>query len=177
MKAIVRPFSWLVMLVLAACNLQSEPPATATLTAEPPPAATSTLALSPTSALPPLQATPTQMPLLGQPQVGITVIATTNAAITPNGTPLPGRFDPALADQRSEVEAREDGDTIGIVYEVTINSGSILMVLQGEDGIVWQMTLTASANTRADVTVPKAGTYELLIDAQNLSGGYTFRFE
>ena len=160
--------------LVAGCNLQSQPRETEAPTSEPTLNVTQAPLVTPTNALPPLQATPTQLPLFGQPTVAVTT--TINVIGNPNIT-LPTRFDPALADQRFEVEARSDGETIGIVYEVTINTGSVFMVLQGVDGIVWQMTLTASENSRADVSVPKAGVYELLIDAQNLSGGYNFRFE
>lgn len=163
------------IIVLAGCNLESQPRITETPNIEPTIEPTQSVLLTPTSALPPLQATPTQLPLFGQPQIVVT--ATINIVVNPGGATQPTRFDPALADQRFELEARADGETIGILYEVTVNSGAVLMVLQGADGIVWQMTLTASENSRADVTVPRAGVYELLIDAQNLAGGYTFRFE
>jgi hypothetical protein len=162
-------------MVCTACNLQTQPPVT--LTSEPTAIlASQTPALSPTSGLAPLQATPTQLPLFG----GAT--ATINILVTPGGgtvTSATGAatLDAALFDGRFEVEARTDGETIGIVYDVTVFRGSILMVLQGANGIVWQKTLTTSEASRADVPVAQAGVYELLIDAQNLSGEYQFRFE
>lgn len=160
--------------VLAACNLQTQPLATITPTTEPTVITSPQPLLTPTSALPPLQATPTQLPLFGQPAA----TATINIIVNPGGGTTAGAtLDAALFDGRFEVEARTDGETIGIVYDVTIFRGSILMVLQGTNGLVWQKTLTASENSRADVPVPQAGVYELLIDAQNLSGEYSFRFE
>lgn len=166
-------FLLVLSVTLCACNLQTAPPSTPTseipptLTqAAPPPA-------SPTPELPPLRATPTQFPLLNQPQPAATITLVAPGTINSS---LAATLDPAQVDQRFEVEARE-GETVGIVYEVIVNRGAVLMVLQGPGGIVWQMTLTASESSRADVTVPQAGVYELLIDAQNLSGEYKFRFE
>jgi hypothetical protein len=99
-------------------------------------------------------------------------------AVTPGMTVGPDvpTMDAALADQRYEIEVR-DGRTVGVNYDVTVIRGSVLMVMQGPDGVVWQKTLTASETSRAEITVQQGGTYEVLVDIQNFDGQFQLSWD
>jgi hypothetical protein len=157
--------------LLAGCNLQAITPA------PPPTAATETppaLDEAPTRT-PPAQATliatPTQFsPLLPAPPLPVTLDALGGAVPAPV-------YDPATADDRYEVTTRP-GQALAIVYEATVTQGSLGLVIQGPGGVIWQRTLTASENSRADFTIEQGGMYELLVFRQGFfDGSYAFRWE
>jgi hypothetical protein len=162
----------LIALLLAACNLQQGP--VPTLPPDTPPdsqiIATPT-ALDQIPALPTLLPTPTQL----------IIVTTTPPVAAPTtidfggGTGQP-TIDAAFADERYAVEVR-DGATIGMNYDVTINRGTISMILQGPDGVLWQQTFTASEAGRAEVQITQGGTYEVLVNRENLDGNYAVSWD
>jgi hypothetical protein len=159
-------------LLLSACNLQQQ--------TTPTPAATVAFAtqtpqiLPPVTSLPPLQPTPTQLVL-------VTATLDTNPTtvnFTSSGTVATGQptQDAALFDERYEVAAREES-TVTVIFDVTITSGTIFMILQGPDGLLWEKTFTATEAGREDVTILTGGLYEILVDRQNFSGNYAVGWE
>jgi len=165
----------LLVLLLAACNLQQQPP---TPTAQPTeadldaPIDASPIPPAQTTPLPSLQPTPTQITLV-------------TATLAPLPTPFnfssvgPGQptLDPALADERYEIQVR-DGATIGVNYEVIIGArGTVSMALQGPDGLVWQQVFTASETGRAEVEIEQGGTYEILVNRESLDGSYSVSWD
>ncbi|MBZ0300113.1 MAG: hypothetical protein K8J31_10245 [Anaerolineae bacterium] len=160
-------------LLLAACNLQQQPPLSPTADdalTTPQQAATTTPPQAVT-ALPTLRPTPTQLTL---------VTVTQPAAPTPldfnTGAGQP-TLDAALADERYEIQVRS-GAAIGVNYEVTIGThGTVSMTLQGPDGVVWQQAFTASESGRKEVQIEQGGTYEVLVDRENLDGSYSVSWD
>ena len=164
----------LVAVLLAACNLQQSI-ATPTLNAtSQPPQATATSA----QILPTLRPTPTSLPLASRaavtPLPGIPTVIPLGGG-TPGGTLIP-TLNPTDADQRYEMTVK-DGKTIGVNYVVTITSGTISMMLQGPDGVVWQKTLTASETSRAEVPIKLGGTYEILVQIDHFEGNYSVTWD
>jgi hypothetical protein len=151
--------------LLAACNLQQVPP-TATL-ADPQtvasPAPADALPITPT-----LRPTPTQIFL---------VTTTPDSAPTPLnfGTGQPTQ-DAAQFNERYEVNVRDD-TPIAVIYDITITRGSLLMLLQGPDGVVWEQSFTATEAGRAEVTITQGGTYEILVRRENFDGNYSVSWE
>jgi hypothetical protein len=160
-------------LILAACNLQQGPPTDAATAA--PDQSTSSPAPLPTEAdsLPPLQATPTQLPLLPIISATLPSAPTTSATLIPGTLPT---LDAAQADERFELSIRA-GDRIGVNFEVTISSGTVMMQMQGAEGVVWQKSFSASETGREEVTVTQGGTYELLVTRRNLEGSYAVSWD
>ncbi len=165
----------LPMILLAACNLQQEPPAPTSLppTATQPDAQTapSPIPAEQTTALPTLLPTPTQLVLVTAtlPDVPTTVDIGSGTGVA--------TLDAAQADERYPIEAR-DGASLGVNYEVTIGArGTVSMTVQGPDGILWQHTFTASETGRAEVQIEQGGTYEILVFRENLDGSYAVSWD
>lgn len=172
----MRRLCWMAALLLAACNLQQQPPLPTSLPPTQPDAPEQIpVSVTPqiqTTALPTLLPTPTQLVL---------VTATLSAPPTTinsegSGEGLP-TLDAALSDERYEIEARS-GATLGLNYEVTIGSrGVVSMTMQGPDGVVWQKMFTVSETGRAEVEIEQGGTYEVLVDRENLDGSYSVSWD
>ena len=172
----MRRITLLITLLLTACNLQQAPtptnlPPTSTeanaqTAPSPNPAGQVTAPAQPT-----LQATPTQLIL-----VTATLSAPPTTINAGSGTGVP-TLDAASADERYPIEARA-GASLGVNYEVTIGArGTVTMIVQGPDGILWQHTFTASEIGRADVQVEQSGTYEVLVFRENLDGSYAVSWD
>ena len=163
----------MMLCLLAACNLQvATEPATPTATQLPTVEATQAVmpTRTPTNLLPTLLPTPIQ---LSPGQEFTDPLPVT----VPAGDDVPApTVSAAQADDRYEVTIRA-GDTIGLNYEAEITQGSLSLILQGPQGVVWQKTLTASENTRVPITVEIGGDYELLIFRQSFDGSYSFRWD
>jgi hypothetical protein len=170
-----RSITLLITLLLAACNLQQQAPTPTGL----PPTSTEANAQTAPSPIPAGQST-AQPTLFPTPTQLTLVTATLPAAPTTinatNGTGVP-TLDPASADERYPIEAR-DGASLGVNYEVTIGArGTVSMTVQGPDGILWQHTFTASETGRAEVQVEQGGTYEILVFRENLDGSYAVSWD
>ena len=166
-------FSMLLILLLAACNLQQAPPTTPTAEGPPEitPPTTQPTRITPErpNNLPTLLPTPTQMNLITTAPPGPTPLN------FESGTPGP-TLDAALADDRYELEAGANS-TRGINFEVTVTQGAVHMTMQGPDGILWQRTFTNSETGRDEVTITQGGTYEILIDRENFDGNYALSWD
>lgn len=167
---------WMVFLfalLLAACNLQQGPQLTPTAptVAETPLISVTDLPLLPSPALPPLLPTPTQMTLVTQTPL----TAPTPIGIDSGGSASP-TMDVALADEHYELNARANS-TVGINYDVTLTSGSVVMMLQGPDGLIWQKTFTATEKGREEVAITQGGTYEILVTHEHLDGNYSVSWD
>ena len=93
-----------------------------------------------------------------------------------SGTGIP-TIDAAQADERYPITAR-DGASLGVNYEVTIGArGTVTMIMQGPDGVLWQHTFTASETGRAEVQIEQGGTYEVLVFRENLDGSYAVSWD
>jgi hypothetical protein len=164
----------LTLLLLAACNLQQQPPS---LTAESPSESDPQTAPSPVPAgqstsQPTLLPTPTQITLV---TATLPVVPTTIDII--GGGAGAATLDASQADERYPIEARS-GATLGVNYEVTIGArGVVSMTVQGPDGLLWQKTFTTSETGRAEVQIEQGGTYEILVFRQNLDGSYAVSWD
>lgn len=69
------------------------------------------------------------------------------------------------------------GQTVGINYSVTVLAGSVMLVFQGAEGILWQKTFTASETSRVPVTVQQGGSYEVLAFTENFNGSYDLAWD
>ena len=177
----MRRFLLPLCLLLAACNLQQQPPAAITPSPAPPdeqistslPPQTQPTAVLPTiqpGLQPTLQPTPTQITLV---TVTLPPQPTTVEFSNLEGLPT---LDPALADEQYELQVR-DGATVGVNYEVTLITGTVDMVLQGPDGVLWQKTFTSSETGRAEVQVEQGGTYQVLVDRNRFDGNYSVSWD
>lgn len=173
----------LISLLLTACNLQQQPPTPTIPPTQPDNMATAanpaptTLDSQLTPPVATLQPTPTQITLVTAtlPSAAPTTVDFGNGS-NPNTEGLP-TMDAALADERYTIEVRA-GASIGVNYEITIeDSGTVSMTLQGPDGVLWQQVFTASETGRAEVTVEQGGTYEVLVDRENLDGSYSVSWD
>jgi uncharacterized lipoprotein len=172
----LRFIAMLTILLLAACNLQQEPPASTTI---PPTESDAQAAPSPV----PIEEVPSQPTLFPTPTQLTLVTATLPAAPTTvdiggsTGGGGVATLDAAQADERYPIEAR-DGATLGVNYEVTIGvRGVVSMIVQGPDGLLWQRTFTASETGRAEVQIEQGGTYEVLVFRENLDGSYAVSWD
>lgn len=91
-----------------------------------------------------------------------------NANLTNPGLP-PVSADGAAG--RFPITARA-GQTVGINYSVTVLAGSVTLIFQGAEGILWQKTFTASEASRVPVTVQQGGAYEVLAFTDRFNGSY-----
>jgi hypothetical protein len=62
-------------------------------------------------------------------------------------------------------------------FEVTITSGTVEMLMQGPEGVVWQKTFSSSETGREEVTVAQGGSYEILVTRRNLEGSYAVSWD
>ncbi len=167
----------LITLLLTACNLQQQAPTPTKL----PPTSTEANAQTAPSPIPAGQSTaPAQPPLIATPTQLTLVTATLSAPPTTinagSGTGIP-TIDAAQADERYPITAR-DGANLGVNYEVTIGArGTVTMIMQGPDGVLWQHTFTASETGRAEVQIEQGGTYEVLVFRENLDGSYAVSWD
>lgn len=172
----MRRIGLMAALLLAACNLQQQPPTPTPL----PPTQPDSQEQSFASATPPAAMTPLPT-LLPTPTQPVLVTATlsgppTTVNIEGGGEGLP-TLDAALADERYAIEARNSA-TLGLNYEVTIGArGVVSMTMQGPDGVVWQKVFTTSETGRAEVGIEQGGTYEVLVDRENLDGSYSVSWD
>lgn len=162
-------------LLLAACNLQAVPPTPTAATMEPPAPLTTATDL-PTrtpavdaAATPTLQPTPTQ-------QVFTSVTADAPPTVLNAGSPVPGgpTLDAAQADGVSDVTI---SGSVDLIYTVEVTRGTLTFTVQGGPGIIWQQVFTATEDSRATITAPQDGVYQLLINTENFDGSYSFRWE
>lgn len=169
----LRLIAILTLLLLAACNLQQQPPS---MTAEPPSesdpqTAPSSVPAGQSTSQPTLLPTPTQITLVTAtlPPAPTTVDIIDGAGVA--------TLDASQADERYPIEARS-GATLGVNYEVTIGArGVVSMTVQGPDGLLWQKTFTTSETGRAEVQIKQGGTYEILVFRQNLDGSYAVSWD
>ena len=165
-----RMIVWLPLL-LAACNLQQAPqtsPTVAPVDNRPQDSASVTPG---SEAQPTLQPTPTQLVLT-------TVTALpfpTTLDLGNNGNPV-STMDAALADERYELQVRAN-EAVGINYDVTVTRGTVFMIMQGPDGLIWQKTFTATEKGREEVTITEGGTYEVLVTHEQLEGSYAVSWD
>ena len=161
---------FLFALLLAACNLQQGPELTPTTA---PVAETPLISVTalPSPVLPTLQPTPTQMTLVTQTPL----VAPTTIDIDSGGSAKP-KMDAALADERYELNARANS-TVGINYDVTLTSGTVMMILQGPDGLIWQKTFTETEKGREEIAITQGGTYEILVIREQLDGNYSVSWD
>lgn len=168
--------SWLyllALLLLTACNLRVGTPPAPTAPTVPTLEAPTTAPSRTPVGLPTLLPTPAQS-LPGQEFVQpIPVTVNAPGVNAPPGAPT---LSAALADDRYEVTITSGGN-IGLNYEAEILRGSLSLVFQGPDGIVWQQSLTVSDTQRIPLTIQQGGVYELLIFRQNFDGSYSFRWD
>jgi hypothetical protein len=173
----LRFIALLIILLLTACNLQQQAPTPTNL----PPTSTEAEAQTAPSPIPAGQSTaPAQPTLVATPTQLILVTATLSAPPTTinagSGTGVP-TIDAAQADERYPITVR-DGASLGVNYEVTIGArGTVTMIMQGPDGILWQQTFTASEIGRAEVQIEQGGTYEVLVFRENLDGSYAVSWD
>jgi uncharacterized lipoprotein len=173
-KLITRYGLLIMIILLAACNLQqSEPTATisATQQSESTPQPTIQQPAQPT-----LRPTPTSLPLASLSAVTPPPGAVTTIPLGGTANNLTPTLNPTDADQRHELQVR-DGDTIGVNYAVTLITGTVSFTLQGPDGVVWQKTLTISETSRAEVTVTQGGKYEILVQLDRFDGNYNVSWD
>ncbi|MBZ0285474.1 MAG: hypothetical protein K8L97_32390 [Anaerolineae bacterium] len=167
MRLYTMPFM-LAALLLSGCNLAFNPPPPTTLptftaesesvnTLEPSRTPFGTTAQPPTLLPPPLPTSnlPTAIPL------GTAGTPTVNAA---------------LADQRYELQVRPN-HTIGVNYTITMTRGTVTLVLQGTDGLVWQQTFTTAETGRAEVPIKQGGMYEVLATIENFDGNFNISWD
>lgn len=160
---------FLAILLLAGCNLAFSPEApTAAPTQPTEPEVANTL--EPTRT--PFGAA-TQPPTLLPPPLGTASVPTIIPVGATAGTPT---LNAALADQRYELQVRAD-HTIGVNYTITMTRGSVTLVLQGPDGLVWQQTFVASETGRAEVPVKQGGMYEVLATIENFDGNFNVSWD
>jgi hypothetical protein len=69
------------------------------------------------------------------------------------------------------------GQTVGINYVVTVLDGSVTLIFQGAEGILWQKTFTTSESNRVPVTVQQGGAYEVLAFTDNFNGSYDLTWD
>lgn len=180
-------FAFVIMLViLPACNLQQAPEATESIappveesvltpTVENAPQATGESPLLPTplqqntAEAPPLVITATLPPLNTLAPQGST-------GDSSNSTALPPTLDPAQADNLHEIQARANTQ-IGLNYEATVEGGSVQLILQGPDGVIWEKTLTQTETDRIEFTTTQAGTYMVLVEINQLAGNYSISWD
>jgi hypothetical protein len=173
----MRRITFLITLLLTACNLQQQAPTPTSL----PPTATEADNQTAPSPIPAEQATPPAQPTLIATPTQLILVTTTLSAPpatinTGSGTGVP-TLDAAQADERFPIEAR-NGATLGVNYEVTIGArGTVTMIVQGPDGVLWQHTFTASEAGRAEVQIEQGGTYEVLVFRENLDGSYAVSWD
>lgn len=166
----------LLVLLLAACNLQQQP--VTTPTAQTPaedanPQTVPTLTPQP-GALPTLLPTPTQLSLVTVTQLPLPTTIDFGSESTP-ATPGP-RLDPAQADDHYQIEARA-GATVGLNYDVTLERGTVELYLQGPEGLLWQKTFTSSETGRHEITNAAGGTYEVLVNIESFDGNYALSWD
>jgi hypothetical protein len=165
----------LMILLLAACNLQQQPATTPT----PAPPDNSNPQTVPTvtpqpGMLPTLRPTPTQLTLTTVTSLPQPTTLDFGSEGTP-GTPGP-RLDSAQADDSYELQARA-GSTFGLNYDITLIRGTVELYLQGPEGLLWQKTFTSSETGRHEITSAQGGTYEVLVDIENFDGNYALSWD
>jgi len=159
----------LTILFLSGCNLAFSPPPPTTLpTFTPELQSVNTLAPTRT----PFGAV-TQQPTLLPPPLPTNNLPTIIPLGATAGTPT---LNAALADQRYELRANPN-HTIGINYTITMTRGTVTLVLQGVDGLVWQQTFTAAETGRAEVPIKQGGTYEVLATIENFDGNFSITWD
>lgn len=173
---------------LAACNLGQAAP---TPTMDPniletwtPVPVTPIVQPTDASPIPSGRSLPTPLPMTNTPD-GVPPRPVTPVLLTPlpigaqNANPaaggLPARS-PAGAASRYPITLRP-GETVGINYAVTVLGGSVTLVFQGPEGILWQKTFTASEADRAQVTVQTGGSYEVLAFTDRFNGSYDLTWD
>lgn len=159
-------------LLLAGCNLQTLAPtptpvestaaADVTPTSLPSLTPLPDLTARPTLVPPPLAETPTAVPL------GV-------SSGTPN--PLAGEptVDPATATQRYALTARA-GKTVGVNYNLIVTRGTVTLIMQGPEGVVWKQTFSATETGRVEVPV-QGGAYEILAQVERFDGSFDLSWD
>jgi hypothetical protein len=175
-------FIVIIAVLMTGCNLQS---AALTPTLNPnldisPTMLPVTPIVQPTEPRPMLQATPTQFNPANIPvvatQAGIpTAISLPGqATVTPlNGVPT---ISGVGAASRYPIRGKP-GQTIGINYTMEVLTGSVTLIFQGAEGILWQKTFTASETSRVEVTVERGGDYEVLAFIERFDGSYNLSWD
>ncbi len=163
-----------VVLLISACNLQQQTTPTPATTAAPAIVSQTPSLPQSVTALPTLRPTPTQIFLV----TATPVTDPTTVNFSNGGTVVPGlpTQDAVLFDERYEVAARAE-TTITVIYDVALAQGTIFMILQGPDGLLWEKSFTATEAGSEAVTVTTGGTYEILVDRQNFDGNYAISWE
>lgn len=162
-------------LLLTACNLQAVPPTPTSLPdiASPAPLVTATELPTRTPAIntgptTTLQPTPTQ-------QLFTTATLAGPPTVINAGTPAGGpTLDPSQADGVTDVTIT---GSVDLVYTVEVTRGTLTFTVQGAPGIIWQQVFTTSEASRATITAPQDGAYQLVINTANFDGSYNFRWE
>jgi hypothetical protein len=164
------PMIMLLPFLLVACNLQQEPQASPTVApvVDTPPGIASQTPLLQTQ--PTLLPTPTQLVLT---TVTPLPVPTTIDIIGGDTRPT---LDATLADERYELQARAN-QTVGINYDVTVTRGTVMMIMQGPDGLIWEKTFTTTEKGREEIAVTQGGTYEILVTRQQLDGNYAVSWD
>lgn len=174
------------LFLLTACNLQqasdgTTPEATSEVIQQTDPSPTVESApAQPTTEHSPLLPTPVQVTAVAPPVVTATLpplnTLPPQGSSGENGTALPPTLDPASADNIHEIEARANTQ-IGLNYEATVEGGSVQLILQGPDGIIWEKTLTQTETDRIEFTTTQAGTYRVLVNINQLAGNYSILWD
>ncbi|MBI5668156.1 MAG: hypothetical protein HZC41_09110 [Chloroflexi bacterium] len=134
------------------------------------------------SPIPSGRALPTPLPMTNTPD-GVPPRPVTPVLLTPlplgvqnaNPAALPARSAVGAA-SRYPITLRP-GETVGINYAVTVLAGTVTLVFQGPEGILWQKTFTASEADRAEVTVQTGGNYEVLAFTDRFNGSYDLSWD
>jgi hypothetical protein len=161
----------LLPVLLVGCNLQQGPqtsPTPALDDDEPPIISSST---------PPLPNQPTLLPTPTQ-----LVLTTATPLAVPTTIDISGSdgaratLDATQADERYELQVRDDS-TVGINYDVTVNRGTVVIFVQGPDGLLWQKTFTTTEAGREEIAITQGGTYEVLVTHEQLDGNYAVSWD
>lgn len=178
---------FLSVLGLAACNLDQAAP---TPTMDPdiletwtPVPVTPIVQPTDGSPIPSGQSLPTPLPMTNTPD-GVPPRPVTPVLLTPLPLGVPNANPAAGLPARSATGAASrypimlrPGETVGINYGITVLAGSVTLVFQGPEGILWQKTFTASETNRAQVTVQTGGSYEVLAFTEAFNGSYDLSWD
>lgn len=125
------------------------------------------------SPAPPGQVVPTALPL-NQNNAAEPPRPVTPVLLTPLGVQaVPGA---AGAAARYTLTLRP-GETVGVNYAIHVLTGSVTLVFQGAEGVLWQQTFTVSETNRAAVTAPRGGVYEVLVFTERFDGSYDLSWD
>ncbi len=123
------------------------------------------------------QVVPTALPLnqtdSAEPPRPVTPVLLTPLPPGAQAVPGPGT---AGAAARYTLTLRS-GETVGVNYAIHVLTGSVTLVFQGAEGVLWQQTFTVSETNRAAVTASRGGVYEVLVFTERFDGSYDLSWD